>query len=33
MREIFKTLEFETFLSELDDRTRSKFDYAIQLRL
>ncbi|OQB30271.1 MAG: hypothetical protein BWY08_01281 [Bacteroidetes bacterium ADurb.Bin174] len=31
MREIFKTHEFETFLSELDDRTRTKFDYAIEI--
>lgn len=31
MREIFKTYEFETFLSALDDRTRTKFDHAIEI--
>lgn len=31
MREIYKTYEFESFLSGLDDRTRVKFNYAIEI--
>ncbi|HHU26612.1 MAG TPA: addiction module toxin RelE [Bacteroidales bacterium] len=31
MREIYKTYEFEAFLSGLDARTRTKFDYAIEI--
>lgn len=30
-REVYKTYEFEAFLSGLDDRARTKFDHAIEI--